>query len=89
MRTLVRDNFTCQFHQLGLTPINDGCTVAHAETRLRFLHVHHKQERINGGTHDLDNLLTICRAHHEELHPHMAYELPYQGKSFDYEMREL
>lgn len=73
MRTLVRDDFTCQFHKLGLSE-GEGCTLEHPENRLRFLHVHHIQERQNGGTHDLDNLITICRVHHVMVHPHMAFE---------------
>ena len=41
------------------------------EDRLRFLHIRHIKARINGGTHDLDNLLTLCRKHHEDIHPFM------------------
>lgn len=74
MKALVRDDFTCQFAQLDLKPIEGGCSHEQPEIRLRFLHVHHKVERIHGGTHDLDNLLTICKAHHVQKHPHMAFE---------------
>lgn len=84
LRTLVRDDFTCQFAQLGLTPIEGGCNHATPETGLRFLHIHHLMPRthflphqIEG--HDLTNLLTICRAHHAELHPHMRLELYMPG----------
>lgn len=82
MRALVRDDFTCQFHKLGL-PETEGCSHGHPETRLRFLHVHHKQERQAGGTHDLDNLVTICRTHHVFIHPHMAWELSIKDKELE------
>ncbi|MBI5670653.1 MAG: HNH endonuclease [Chloroflexi bacterium] len=68
MRALVRDNFTCQAHVLGLC--DEPCT----ENRLRRLHVHHIQERQAGVTHDLENLITLCRNHHIQLHPHMRYQ---------------
>ena len=55
LRTLVRDNFTCQ---------EVGCT----ENRFRHLTVHHLVGRADGGTDNLDNLLTVCRGHHERLH---------------------
>ena len=34
----------------------------------RFLHIHHKQERSNGGTHATDNLTVLCSVHHRFLH---------------------
>lgn len=68
MRALVRDDFTCQAHQLGL------CAEPCGENRLRYLNVHHIQERQAGGTHDLDNLLTLCRKHHIQRHPHLRFE---------------
>ncbi|MDM8520295.1 HNH endonuclease [Anaerolineales bacterium HSG6] len=61
MCALVRDEFQCQ---------HAGCT----ETRLRWLEVHHIKPRIQGGTHDLANLVTLCRKHHADQHPHMRYE---------------
>lgn len=70
MRALVRDDFTCQAHTLGL------CEEPCQENRLRHLHVHHIVPRIQGGTHDLSNLLTLCTTHHIRLHPHMLYDLP-------------
>lgn len=63
MRCFVRDDFTCQYHQLK----GEECD----EDRPRLLHCHHIKARINGGTHDLDNLLTVCRKHHEDIHPFM------------------
>jgi 5-methylcytosine-specific restriction endonuclease McrA len=68
MRALVRDEFTCQAHRVGL-PACD-------ETRLRVLHVHHILPRSNGGTHDLDNLVTLCRACHARVHPWMVWDRP-------------
>lgn len=77
MRALVRDNFTCRAFDIGLS--TEPCT----ENRLRFLHVHHLKERINGGNHELDNLLTICRAHHIKLHPYMAFEYAIKDKEIE------
>jgi 5-methylcytosine-specific restriction endonuclease McrA len=77
MRALVRDEFTCQAHKLGL------CAEPCAENRLRLLHVHHIQERNHGGTHDLDNLITLCRGHHMEVHPHMRFEFAVLDKVLD------
>ena len=77
MRVLVRDDFTCQAHKLGL------CTEPCGETRLRFLQVHHRRQRHQGGTHVLDNLITICRVHHIQIHPHMAYDLAVRDKVLD------
>lgn len=89
MRALVRDEFQCQFHKLGLPPV-DGCTAGQPETRLRKLQVHHLLERIHGGTHELSNLLTICRAHHIHIHPHMRLELSAgSGNEFELPLREL
>lgn len=82
MRCLVRDNFRCQAHRLGLGPCDEG--------RLRFLVVHHIKARINGGTHDLDNLITLCRRHHADIHPHLRYELEAANRELgDYPWREL
>jgi 5-methylcytosine-specific restriction endonuclease McrA len=68
MRALVRDTFTCQAHQVGLP-------LCH-ESRLRCLQVHHRQPRAEGGTHDLENLLTLCRSCHARLHPWRLREIP-------------
>lgn len=70
MRALVRDNFTCQAYQLGL------CDEPCAEDHLNKLAVHHIKYRINGGTHDLDNLITLCHKHHADIHPHLRFQLP-------------
>lgn len=76
MQCLVRDSFCCQ------TP---GCT----ETRLRLLQVHHKHWRIHGGTHDLDNLITLCRIHHIQQHPYLQFELDAEAVAFDSPCKEL
>lgn len=84
MRVLVRDDFTCQVHRLGLC--NEPC----GENRLRDLQVHHIRPRITGGTHDPDNLITLCREHHMQLHPWMRRELPMkQQKIGGYPVKEL
>jgi hypothetical protein len=83
MRALVRDDFRCQAHQLGL------CETPCSETRLHKLHVHHLQMRIQGGNHDLDNLLTLCKAHHEMLHPWMKHRIAKKERHFDLKLKEL
>jgi 5-methylcytosine-specific restriction endonuclease McrA len=71
------NSHTCQAHKLGL------CAEPCGETRMRFLQVHHILQRQQGGTHDLDNLITICRVHHIQIHPHMAYDMAVQDKVLD------
>lgn len=78
MKALVRDGFKCQFQTLGLQSIKGVCTCEAQEDRLRALQVHHIIERTNFRPHeieghDLDNLITVCQAHHEHIHPHMRY----------------
>lgn len=89
MRALVRDDFTCQFAKLNLPEIEGGCTHNMPETHLRHLIVHHLQQRQYGGTHDLDNLLTLCNAHHTCIHPHLRYELQTGRKTIDLDLPEL
>ena len=36
------------------------------------LHVHHILPLSQGGTHDPDNLITLCRRCHANMHPHMS-----------------
>jgi len=76
MRALVRDDLRCQ---------HPGCD----EMRLRWLEVHHRIPRAEGGTHDLDNLITLCRRHHAEHHPHLARELARDDDTLPYPWREL
>jgi 5-methylcytosine-specific restriction endonuclease McrA len=77
MRALVRDSFTCQ---------HPGC----GETRLRLLQVHHIQPRIQGGTHDLANLTTLCKQHHADRHPHLRRMLDAATPELDgYPWKEL
>lgn len=90
MRALVRDDFRCQFHMLGLQPLEGVCTHEQPEKRLRALQVHHIKGRMNFlphqiEGHDLSNLATICHAHHEVIHPHMRLERYGLNKSLDYE----
>lgn len=84
MRALVRDHFTCQWEG-GCTEYDSG-----PETRLAFLVVHHLCPRINGGTHALDNLVTLCRKHHADIHPHLRFELAAPEKNLgSHCLREL
>jgi 5-methylcytosine-specific restriction endonuclease McrA len=54
LKVLERDNFTCR--NCGKKPDK--------------LEVHHIVPLISGGTHDLDNLLTVCQKCHDYLdHP--------------------
>lgn len=77
MRALVRDEFQCQ---------HPGCT----EGSLRLLEVHHIRQRIHGGTHDLENLITLCRLHHAERHPHLTRQVAgHQAELSEYPWREL
>jgi 5-methylcytosine-specific restriction endonuclease McrA len=52
-RALERDRHRCAM---------PGCRSRH------FLHVHHIRAREDGGTHDLENLVTLCGACHRALH---------------------
>ncbi len=88
MRTLVRDNFTCQASALGLPDLT-SCSAQHPETKLRKLQVHHKLQRFHGGSHDLTNLITICTAHHMEIHPWMKLEKPDTRPEYEYPLREI
>lgn len=56
---LVRARFRCEF---------PGC-VAPAE------HVHHRAGRCGNDPHHLDNLMVLCRGHHDEIHanPERSY----------------
>jgi hypothetical protein len=83
MRALVRDEFRCQAHQLGL------CDTPCSENRLNKLHVHHLKMRINGGTHDMTNLLTLCKSHHEMLHPWMKHKIGRSERSLELSRREI
>lgn len=81
MKALVRDDFACQAHQLDL------CEESCGESRLSKLHVHHLKMRINGGSHELDNLLTLCELHHEQIHPWMKKRKAIRQKSLEYDSK--
>jgi len=51
---LSRDNYTCQY-----------CKGKSKDSRL---HVHHIISRSNGGSDRPNNLITLCKTHHDELH---------------------
>jgi 5-methylcytosine-specific restriction endonuclease McrA len=73
MQCLVRYNFRCQFHRLGLAPIDGVCTQENPCDRLNQLQVHHVIPYAQGGPDSLENLLPICKAHHEMIHPFMKH----------------
>lgn len=50
-----RDDYTCQV---------DSCNIRHEGNGM---HAHHKLPLAGGGTDDLDNLITLCNAHHRVL----------------------
>jgi 5-methylcytosine-specific restriction endonuclease McrA len=58
--------------QLALA--RDGGCVARGWKQLCWgvPHVHHIKRRSQGGTHDLDNLATLCSGHHLYVHEHIA-----------------
>jgi hypothetical protein len=89
MRCFVRDNFTCQFEALGLPAIEGICECGDPQDKIRYLNCHHKKQRSHGGNHDLDNLITVCKSHHEMIHPHMRFELSQSAKSLPIEYREI
>ena len=45
-----------------------GCRMGGCNQPARFCEIHHIRERENGGTHELPNLVMLCRYHHRELH---------------------
>lgn len=63
---LERDQWDCRAEAHGL----DGECEAP-------LDVHHVRPRSQGGTHDLSNLVCLCRSHHRWVHAHpaVAYRL--------------
>lgn len=55
-KVLQRDNYRCQ-----------ECGISNADSRRKYgkgLSVHHIQPYEDGGTHDLDNLVSLCMACH-------------------------
>jgi hypothetical protein len=57
---LIRDRFSCQIHQL--IPELEKCSTRD------ITELHHIKERINGGRDSFDNLICLCRAHHDLIH---------------------
>lgn len=59
----IRDNYTCQAHTIGLK----RCYTRRPPPFHGSLHVHH----INGRSHNLNNLTTLCEDCHKAIHSHM------------------
>ncbi len=55
-----------------------GCRMGGCGQPARFCEIHHIKERENGGTHELSNLVMLCRYHHRELH-RRGVKLHWQG----------
>jgi 5-methylcytosine-specific restriction endonuclease McrA len=62
-----------------------GCTIAGCHSRYR-LQVHHIHFRSNSGTHDADNLTTLCWFHHHVVVHRLGFrinpESPPQKRTF-------
>ena len=54
----LRDQRKCQYHY----PSGESCKST------RWLHLHHKLPVSQGGEHSLENLITLCPAHHDLAH---------------------
>lgn len=57
---MARDGHECQAHRAIAIPCAGR------------LVVHHMRLRSQGGGHDLENLLTVCDAHHRHIHANPA-----------------
>jgi hypothetical protein len=58
---LERDNFQCKKCRWKLADRVQG-------SKRQFLEVHHKQLHSMGGSHNVENLITLCNMHHDEVH---------------------
>ena len=45
-----------------------GCRMPGCGRRARWSDIHHIKHREHGGTHELENLVTLCRFHHRYVH---------------------
>lgn len=75
-----------------LKPIEGICACELPQDRLDHLQTHHIIGRTNFlpheiEGHDLSNLVTICIAHHEQIHPHMRFERQAMLKSMTIELK--
>lgn len=59
--TLERDTFACVKCHWAFRDRIQG-------SRKQFIEVHHKQLHSKGGTHQKNNLVTLCNMHHDEVH---------------------
>jgi 5-methylcytosine-specific restriction endonuclease McrA len=60
---LERDNNACQ--KCGWDPTR---YVRGGASRKTYIEVHHRLLHSRGGGHDIDNLVTLCNVHHDEVH---------------------
>lgn len=67
---LARDG-GCTFTRWG-TIADDFAEVAPPRCCAGGLHAHHIRRRSQGGPHTMDNLTTLCAAHHGWVHDHPA-----------------
>lgn len=67
---LQRDGFACQARAWGFA------TGSRCEGRL---HVHHRRLRSQGGSHEPENLLTLCDFHHRLAHDVLRAEAEEAG----------
>jgi hypothetical protein len=67
---------------LNAVRLRDGgrCTYVHSEygrcRNSRWTQVHHLHGVAQGGQHDLQNLTTLCSAHHRDLHRTVLVPIP-------------
>jgi 5-methylcytosine-specific restriction endonuclease McrA len=69
-QVLARDRHRCQ---------SPGCP------HTRFLEIHHKIPRAQGGSHDPENLITLCSACHARVHRHPASQVLAREKEARYQ----
>lgn len=73
-KVVSRTPFVIQMHygSSGYKQSRDqhSCQKCFGKKKENKLHVHHIIFRSNGGTHSPDNLVTLCKACHDQLHTH-------------------
>lgn len=64
-----RDSAAWQHARTQARARDGGCTHRHTGQCAGDLAVHHITPLERGGTHHVSNLITLCRAHHEQAEP--------------------